>query len=64
MDTGDWEKSSTKGIPQQTNSNDCGVFMCLFADYVSRDAPYEFGQADMPAFRRQIVISILDNNLD
>ncbi|POI29885.1 hypothetical protein CIB84_006365 [Bambusicola thoracicus] len=29
-------------IPQQLNGSDCGVFMCKYADYVSRDKPITF----------------------
>lgn len=29
-------------IPQQSNGNDCGVFVCKFADFISRDKPIIF----------------------
>lgn len=29
-------------IPQQNNGSDCGVFVCKFADFISRDKPIIF----------------------
>lgn len=31
-------------IPQQLNGSDCGVFICKYADYISRDKPMTFTQ--------------------
>ena len=39
-------------IPQQGNTNDCGVFMCLFAAYASLDSPFDFSQRHIPMVRR------------
>ncbi|KAM4895428.1 sentrin-specific protease 2 isoform 2-T2 [Sylvia borin] len=32
----------TEEIPQQNNGSDCGVFVCKFADFISRDKPIIF----------------------
>ncbi|NWQ83238.1 SENP2 protease, partial [Columbina picui] len=50
-------------IPQQTNGSDCGVFTCVFADYISRDEPLTFTQDDMPYFRKKMVWEILHQQL-
>eukprot|EP01127_Copromyxa_protea_P021974 TRINITY_DN7698_c0_g1_i1.p1 TRINITY_DN7698_c0_g1~~TRINITY_DN7698_c0_g1_i1.p1 ORF type:complete len:596 (-),score=98.04 TRINITY_DN7698_c0_g1_i1:72-1859(-) len=50
--------------PQQTNVYDCGVFMCKFADYHSRDLPLTFSQRNIPFFRKQMALQIVNANLD
>lgn len=44
-------------------SYDCGVFAMKFAEYLSQDWPLEFGQNDMPVFRKRIALSIARNAL-
>ena len=31
-------------IPKQRNGFDCGVFVCMYAEYVTRGAPLTFSQ--------------------
>ncbi|XP_067158211.1 sentrin-specific protease 2-like isoform X2 [Apteryx mantelli] len=50
-------------IPQQLNGSDCGVFMCKYADYISRDKPITFTQNNMPYFRRKMVWEIIHQQL-
>ncbi|XP_015726576.1 sentrin-specific protease 2 isoform X2 [Coturnix japonica] len=50
-------------IPQQSNGSDCGVFMCKYADYVSRDKPFTFTQENMPYFRKRMVWEIIHQQL-
>ncbi|XP_009069503.1 PREDICTED: LOW QUALITY PROTEIN: sentrin-specific protease 2 [Acanthisitta chloris] len=50
-------------IPQQTNGSDCGVFVCKFADSISRDKPITFTQEHMPYFRRRMVWEIIHQQL-
>ncbi|XP_035190441.1 sentrin-specific protease 2 isoform X2 [Oxyura jamaicensis] len=50
-------------IPQQTNGSDCGVFLCKYADYISRDKPITFTQNHMPYFRRKMVWEIIHQQL-
>lgn len=38
---------------------DCGVFTCMFADFVSRDAPLTFDQSHVAECRERIALSIL-----
>ncbi|KFP99279.1 Sentrin-specific protease 2, partial [Leptosomus discolor] len=42
-------------IPQQFNGSDCGVFVCQYANHISRDQPLTFTQSHMPYFRRKMV---------
>lgn len=46
-------------IPQQQNGSDCGIFLCKYAEYISRDQPVAFAQHHMPIFRKSMVWEIL-----
>lgn len=58
-----WLLINVKNCPQQLNSWDCGVFACMFAEYLSRDAPLNFSQKNMDRFRRQIIFEIKKKKL-
>ncbi|NXR58250.1 SENP2 protease, partial [Rhadina sibilatrix] len=53
----------TQEIPQQNNGSDCGVFVCKFADFISRDKPITFTSEHMPSFRRKLVWEIIHKRL-
>ncbi|NXO30975.1 SENP2 protease, partial [Cisticola juncidis] len=53
----------TQEIPQQNNGHDCGVFVCKFADFISRDKPIIFTPEHMPYFRRKMVWEIMHQQL-
>lgn len=65
LDTGDWSEylPGSKGVPQQNNGSDCGVYACQFAEYTSRNADFDFGPNDMPYFRRRMVYEIITSTL-
>jgi len=49
----DWK--IVKGYnPVQSNGRDCGVFVCTIAEYLARDASFNFKQKNMSSFRRLI----------
>ncbi|XP_039412740.1 sentrin-specific protease 2 isoform X1 [Corvus cornix cornix] len=50
-------------IPQQSNGSDCGVFVCKFADFITRDKPIIFTPEHMPYFRRKMVWEIIHQQL-
>jgi Ulp1 family protease len=66
-------------IPQQQNTNgwslkaascfyqihhsDCGVFSCIFAEYIARDAAFNFSQADMPKIRNLVKYELLKGKM-
>ena len=50
--------------PQQANCDDCGVFTCIYANYVSADLPLGFTATDMPLFRKRITLDILRKKED
>lgn len=63
FDTSDWKLKSEKNIPQQMNGSDCGVFSCMFAEYICADRKITFSQDDMPYFRNKMAYEILKNKL-
>lgn len=62
LDRDSWSLKVLK-VPQQENGNDCGVFVCQYAECVSRDAPISFGQRHMPYFRRRVAYEILHKTM-
>lgn len=41
---------SVQGIPRQRNTYDCGVYTCLFADFLSANIPLNFQQENVDRF--------------
>lgn len=59
-----WKKINTRNsVPQQENGCDCGVFLCTFAEFLSRGAEFTFSQADMPQIRQRMMYEILTQQL-
>lgn len=50
-------------IPRQRNGYDCGAYVCRYLNRLARDLPLDFDQQDMSNFRRQVALSILDNEV-
>ncbi len=42
--------TSTKSVPQQENTFDCGAFICIFGYFISQDASLVFNQANVTSF--------------
>ncbi|XP_026469543.1 sentrin-specific protease 1-like [Ctenocephalides felis] len=63
LDTSTWTKETVKDIPQQMNGCDCGVFSCMFAEYICRGAKINFSQNDMKYFRRKMCLEIVNGKL-
>ncbi|KTF75218.1 hypothetical protein cypCar_00023503 [Cyprinus carpio] len=65
LDTLKWTLSSLRPseIPQQKNGSDCGVFVCKYADYISRGRNLTFRQNHMPYFRKAMIWEILNQKL-
>jgi len=62
IDLSDWTDYTPSDIPHQRNGYDCGVFMCKYADYVSKNQGFTFGQNQMQYFRKRLVLDILNKN--
>ena len=51
----DWELISARdSVPQQQNGYDCGVYTAMYAHYISKGLPLEFGPKDATSFRERI----------
>ena len=60
LDTSSWTLVECQSdTPKQENGYDCGVFTCMFADYVSVDKPFDFNQATVTMCRHRMALSIL-----
>eukprot|EP01083_Nonionella_stella_P281201 956833_1 len=60
LDVSSWTVYDAKinEIPQQSNCNDCGVFVCKYADFASEGLPFEFTSEDMPVIRKRMILEI------
>lgn len=59
-DTRKWTLVPCTGdTPRQKNVVDCGVFICTFAEFLSRDRPLTFSQDDIYLCRNRIAHSLL-----
>ena len=59
-DAEEWELvPCERNTPRQRNGYDCGVFTCMFADFISKDCPLVFGQNHINQCRERIALSII-----
>jgi len=59
-DADSWELVPTqRDTPRQTNGHDCGVFTCMFADFLSKDTALVFNQDHIDQCRERIALSIM-----
>lgn len=63
FDMSDWTKESVQDCPRQSNGSDCGVFSCMFAEFVSRDSRISFSQEKMQYFRKKMIYEIATGRL-
>ncbi|KAH8315468.1 hypothetical protein KR074_002991, partial [Drosophila pseudoananassae] len=63
FDTSVFRIESVPDVPRQTNGSDCGVFSCMFAEYITRGKRFNFTQDDMDYFRKKMVLEICDGEL-
>lgn len=59
FDLSGWTDHIPSDIPTQDNGYDCGVFMCKYAEYLSERLEFDFSTADMPYFRRRLLLDLL-----
>ncbi|KAL6104240.1 senp5 [Pungitius sinensis] len=55
-----WEVSYDEIIPQQTNENDCGVFILEYSRCLALAKPLQFSQRDIPKIRKRIYKELCD----
>ena len=60
MDVSEWELvSCTADTPQQRNGFECGVFTCMFCDFISKVRSLVFNQSHIDQCRDQVALSIM-----
>ena len=60
---GEWSLKDEKSIPRQSNSFDCGVFVCQMAERLSRQNPLDFNQTQMPTIRLQMIEQLVSGQI-
>ncbi|XP_015119654.2 uncharacterized protein LOC107042917 [Diachasma alloeum] len=63
LDSARWTTEQVNDIPHQNNDNDCGVFVCVYAEYLTRHASFLFTANDMPHIRRRMMEEIVSSEL-
>lgn len=58
LDMSGWTKENVPNIPQQENGSDCGVFSCMYAEFIARNRPITFTQQHMQYFRKRMIYEI------
>ncbi|PWA17392.1 hypothetical protein CCH79_00011261 [Gambusia affinis] len=58
-----WTVSFVEEIPQQTNENDCGVFVLEYSRCLALSRPFQFSQQDIPNIRKRIYKELCDCEL-
>ena len=58
-----WKTVTTDDIPKQEDETECGVFLCMYAEDLSREAPFRFTVKDTPNFRARMKYEILKDAL-
>ena len=53
-----WKLVHHSDIPEQLNSSDCGVFVCMYARYLSYASPFSFSQMEMSSIRRHVALEL------
>lgn len=56
--TEDWSSQRVRNIPQQSNKCDCGVFCCMYAEFITRNQQPVFKEKQMPEFRKRMIREI------
>ncbi|XP_029564012.1 sentrin-specific protease 5 [Salmo trutta] len=59
-----WKMTINKGIPQQKNDSDCGVFILEYCKCLALKEPLQFTQDDMPKVRKRIYKELCDCKLN
>jgi len=53
LDIDEWNFASPD-YPLQNNGKDCGVFVCIFAEYLSKNCDFNFDHTHITSFRQLI----------
>lgn len=59
----EWTTNHVSNCPQQTNGYDCGVFACVFANYLALNAKSPFTQEHMEYYRLRMIYELCEDKL-
>lgn len=60
MEDSEWETvSHGTDVPQQNSISDCGIFVCKYADFLSRGANMNFSHIHMNYFRARMAHELI-----
>jgi hypothetical protein len=64
IDQKNWSSKTMCNVPQQDNTKDCGIFVCLYCDFILNECALDFTQDDIRygEWRKKMVLSILSMN--
>jgi hypothetical protein len=54
-----WAVETMTSMPTQDNGFDCGVYTCMYADYMNARLPLQFTDNDIHQFRKTIALNLL-----
>ena len=60
----EWRVEVAVNAPPQLNDYDCGVYVCMYAFYLSVGRVPSFTQDDVSTFRRRILLDIYRRRVD
>lgn len=60
----EWKIGFAKKRPTQENGYDCGVFVCMYAEYASKNMKFDFSQQDVTEKRKTILFDIYEHFLN
>jgi hypothetical protein len=64
IDQKSWSLKTMCNVPQQDNTKDCGIFVCLYCNFILNDCALDFNQNNIRCgvWNKKIVLSILSIN--
>eukprot|EP00871_Galdieria_phlegrea_P001757 jgi/Galph1/2582/GphlegSOOS_G1256.1 len=62
LDTSSWPLVKPV-VPHQQNTDDCGVYCCQFAHYISSNWEINFSSENIPYFRKRMMLEILSQHV-
>ena len=58
-----YSSAQDKTVPQQENSYDCGIFICMYTRCLVEKSTFNFTQCDTPAIRKHMALELLCKTL-
>ena len=63
LDISAFTLENVKDKPMQSNGTDCGVFVLKYAEYLSRNAAFNFESKDIKKFRKIMMYEIMNSRI-